>query len=63
MQSNELMLSKKAIEEFKQIYKKEFGKDISDAEAEEKGEKLLNAFAIIYRPIPKEWIKKYAKDK
>ncbi len=48
------MLSKKAIDEFKAIYKKEFGQEISDAEAQEKGMKLLRFFKIIYKPIPKK---------
>ena len=51
-------LSKKAIEEYKAIYKKEFGKDITDAEAEEQGMRLLRLFQIIYKPIPKSWVKK-----
>lgn len=47
------MLSKDAIEEFKAIYKKEFGEDISDEEALEKGTELINLFKVIYRPILK----------
>lgn len=45
-------LSREAIEEFKQIYKEECGKTISDAEALEMGLKLLRLFEIVYRPIP-----------
>ncbi len=55
------MLSQKAIDEYKTIYKKEFGKDITDAEAAEQGMKLLRLFKIIYRPIPKGWPKEYDK--
>ncbi|OGK50778.1 hypothetical protein A3A55_04510 [Candidatus Roizmanbacteria bacterium RIFCSPLOWO2_01_FULL_40_14] len=51
-------LSKKAIGEYKAIYKKQFGKDITDAEAEEQGMRLLRLFQIIYKPIPKSWVKK-----
>lgn len=50
-------LSKKAIKEFKEIYRKEFGKTISDEEAQEKGQKLLSLFKIIYRPIPEDYDK------
>lgn len=57
------MLSRKAIEEYKAIYKKEFGKEITDSEAEEQGMKLLRLFKIIYRPIPKSWAKKHEEDK
>lgn len=46
------MLSKKAIGEFKEIYKNEFKEEISDSEAEEKGMKLLRLFKLIYKPIP-----------
>lgn len=52
-------LSKQAIDEYKAIYKKEFGKEITDAEAEEQGMKLLRLFKIIYRPIPKSWMKEH----
>jgi hypothetical protein len=52
----ELMaLSKEEIEEFKDIYAKEFGKRISDEKARELGENLVALFRIIYRPIPEEW--------
>jgi hypothetical protein len=47
-----MRLSKEAIEEFKEIYEKEFGKSISDEEAQEMGRNLLSLFKIIYRPIP-----------
>ena len=48
-------LSKKAIKEFKEIYREEFGKTISDEKAQEKGQKLLSLFKIIYRPIPQDY--------
>lgn len=48
-------LSRKAIEEYKAIYKKEFGEDSTDTEAEEQGMNLLRLFQIIYKPIPKSW--------
>ena len=47
------MLSKEAIDEFKAIYRKEFGEEVSDAEAGELGESLISLFKVIYRPIPK----------
>jgi len=52
------MISKKAIDDFKSIYKQEFNESISDQEAKEKGEKLLLLFSLVYKPIPKDWIKK-----
>lgn len=47
-----MQLSKEVVEEFKQIYKEEFGKEFSDQEALEKGINLINLFRIIYREIP-----------
>lgn len=43
--------SKEAIEEFQQIYKETYGKEISFDEASEKASKLLKFFNIIYKPI------------
>jgi hypothetical protein len=48
-----MQLSKQAIDEFKAIYKEEFGENIDDKKAYELAVDLLNLFKIIYRPIPK----------
>jgi len=53
-----MSLSKQAINEFKSIYKEEFGEDISDRKAYELAANLLSLFKIIYRPISKERKKK-----
>lgn len=50
------MLSDKALQEFKRIWKEEFGEDISDEKATEEGINLLTMFDAIYRPIKKEWV-------
>lgn len=42
------MFSDKTIKEYKEIYKKEYGKEISDAEAREQGERLTAFFEILY---------------
>lgn len=47
------MLSQKDIEEYKRIYKEEFGEEISDQEALAQGTSLINLMKIIYRPIKK----------
>ena len=47
------ILSKSAIEEFKKIYRNEYGEDISDEEAIELAVNLLGLFKCIYRPLPK----------
>lgn len=41
-------LSKKAIEEFKEIYYQEFGEKLSDETARRVGEGLLELFSVIY---------------
>lgn len=46
------MLSQKAIDEFKTIYKEEFGEDLSDQEALDLSTRTINLFKVIYRPIP-----------
>jgi len=48
------MMSRKAIKEFKKIWKKEFNEEISNGEAEEKGMGLLQLFKLIYKSLPKQ---------
>ncbi len=50
------MISKEALEEYKTIYKAQFGKDVSDADALEQAINLLTFMNAIYRPIKKEWL-------
>ena len=50
------MLSKKALEDFKRIWREQFGQEISDEKAIEEGINLLTMFDAIYRPIKKKWI-------
>lgn len=44
---------------FKELYKKETGKDISDEEAMKSITSLVNLLRIIYRPIKKSDFEKY----
>jgi len=48
------MIPKEAIEEFKKIYKKEFGVELSEEEALRRATNLLNLYKAVYRPIIKE---------
>jgi len=50
------MISKEAIEEFKVLYKKVYGEDISDQEALKRATNLLNLYSIVYSPVKKEWL-------
>lgn len=47
-------ISKEALAKFKEIYRKEYGEDISDEEALKQATSLLRLMKIIYRPIPKD---------
>lgn len=48
------MLSKKALDEFKQIYKQEFDQILNDTEALKKAVALLTIFKLIYKPVTKK---------
>jgi len=47
-----MALSEKAIKEFKEIYFKEYNVMLSDVEAQDKAQRVLTFFKIVYRPIP-----------
>lgn len=47
-----MQLSKETIEEFKKLYKRKEGKELSDKEALEIATNLLLAFDAVYHPIP-----------
>ncbi len=53
------MLSDKALKEFKQIWKEQYGVEPTDAEATESAIKLLTLMNAVYRPIKKEWLDEY----
>lgn len=57
------MLPKEVAEEFKKIWREEFGEDISNEEATKHGINLLTLFNVIYRPIKKSWLEEYEKSK
>lgn len=45
-------LSRQAIDEFKAIYKEEFGQDLSDGEVQEIALNLLRFFGMLHKPCP-----------
>jgi hypothetical protein len=53
------MISDKALQEYKEIYKKKFGEDLDDKTAMEQATKLITLVDAIYRPIKKEWLDEY----
>lgn len=53
------MISHQALDDFKMIWKKEFGQDISDEKALEEGTALITLMKAVYRPVKKEWLEEY----
>ena len=53
------MLTKQALQEFKEIWKAEMGEDISDDLALEIATPLLTLIDNVYKPIKKEWNNNY----
>lgn len=52
------MLSNKAVKEFKDIFKREYGQDLTDAEAQDQGERLVGFFDILYEQAQTEYRRK-----
>jgi len=55
-------LSKQAIEEFKAIYKKEYGESISDDRAQELGQNLLTLFRVLCERTLEDDVKDKCKE-
>lgn len=55
------MLSSSQIEDFKELYRKNFGVNLSTQEARIQSTKLLLLFATTYKPIKKEDYMKYGE--
>ena len=53
------MISKEALEEYKRIYKNQFGENVSDEEALDQAINLLTLVDRIYGPIKKDWIREF----
>ena len=53
------MLSKQALDEFKKIYKAEYGENITDKKVADLATNLLVFFNHIYRPVKKSWLKEF----
>ena len=56
------MISKESLEKFKELYKKEFGEELSDQVALDKATRLLNLHRAVYAPeLIKPEVKKQKK--
>jgi hypothetical protein len=53
------MVSQKALDDFKKVWKEEFGEEPSDEVAIAQATNLLSLFNVIYRPIKQEWLDEY----
>jgi len=53
------MISREALDEFKKIWRVEYGEEITDEEAMPKAIALLALFDVVYRPIKQSWMEKY----
>ena len=62
-QWHKTMISDQALQEFKMIWQKETGQEITDKEALDAAVALLHLFDVIYRPIPKDWSDEYDNHK
>ena len=55
------MLTKHALEEYKEIHRQETGKVLPDDVLANEAINLLTLFNFVYRPIKKEWLKEYGQ--
>lgn len=53
------MLSADSIKRFQEIYRNEFGVDLTLEEATEQAERLLNLTRIVMQPMPKQYLNRY----
>ena len=57
------MISSTCINDFKILHFEEFGEEISEEKATELAVSLLTVFNCVYRPIKKDWIDEFSKNK
>lgn len=57
------MLSKEAVDEFKKLYKEQYGEELNDFVASEAANRLVRMVDIVYKPIPKAWEGEYNRIK
>ena len=55
------MLTKHALEEYKEIHRQETGKVLPDDVLADEAINLLTLFNFVYRPIKKAWLQEYGQ--
>jgi len=53
------MLSKHSIDRYREIYRKQHGVDISEEEAADKANRLLNVARVVFQPMPMTFEERY----
>lgn len=48
-----MLISEELLDEFKELYKEEFDKQLTDREALDRAMDVLQVFKAVYRPIPR----------
>jgi len=56
------MINDEAAKEFQEIYKKEFGEEISLEEAKEKGWRLIRLMRVLYKEVSDNGVNKTNED-
>ena len=51
-----IQLSDKDLDEFRRLYKRRFGKEISREEAREQGSSLLRMMKVVYKPVTQKQV-------
>jgi hypothetical protein len=55
------MLSEQSINKYQEIYRRQFGVELSREEATEQAMRLLNVARVVFAPMPRAWEDKYKK--
>jgi hypothetical protein len=55
------MLSKHSIDKYREVYRKQHGVDISEEEAADQANRLLNLARTVFQPMPREFEERYHK--
>ena len=53
------MLSDQSIKKYQEIYRRQFGVELSREQAAEQAVRLLNVARVIFAPMPKTWLGRY----
>jgi hypothetical protein len=56
------MISKQALDEYREIHRQETGKVFSDDQLLDEAVNLLTLFNFVYRPIKKAWLQEYGRN-